>query len=155
MTIFPPGVAVPTTTTVPGAPVNVNTPSVAAGGQLTVSGSGWKPNSTVQIILNSTPVGLGTANVNVEGNFSKVVTIPADTAPGAHTIVLVGTNAAGIARQVSRAITVTAATGTGTGGTGELPRTGSPAFPMTLVGVTLMAAGLLLVLSQRRRFARR
>lgn len=164
ITIFPPGVAVPstttTTTTTTTVPAKASSSSVTAGGQITLSGNGWKAGSTVTLTLHSDPVSLGTATVDASGAFTKTVTIPADTTAGTHTISISGTDPAGAPRTVSLTITVSAATtaastapstAASTAPTNQLPRTGSSSMPMTLAGLALLAVGGLLVLQGRRR----
>jgi hypothetical protein len=65
-------------------------PQVAAGGEVTVSASGFVPDETLRIELRSDPVELGTTQADSDGEASADVTIPADTPPGTHTIALIG-----------------------------------------------------------------
>ena len=81
----------------------VSSAIVPAGAQLTVTGSGFAPGETVQIVLQSTHVTLGTAVAGATGLISKLVTIPANTPLGAQTIVLTGLTSA---RTASVALTV-------------------------------------------------
>ena len=144
LTIFPPGVAAPTTTasTSTTVPVSTNTPTVEAGKAITVTGNGWKPGSTVTILLTGNATPLGTATVDANGAFSATVTIPSDTTAGSHTITVSGTDPTGAARTVvSGTITVTAV----------LPVTGSDSGPLTLLGVALIGAGAVMVAPRRRR----
>ena len=153
--IFPPGVKPPatttTSTTTSTVPVKVSSSTVTAGGQITISGNGWKAGSTVTLTLNSTPVALGTATVDASGAFTKTVTIPADTTAGTHTITVSGTDPAGAPRTVSVTITVSAAATTAAPAASTLPRTGSSSMPITLAGLALLVLGALLVLQGRRR----
>ena len=87
--------------------VDTNTP--VAGGMVTVSGGGFAPATQLTIQLHSTPVVLGSTTSDAYGNYSATVTIPADTAPGAHFVVVSGLDPAGSPRSVSVAITVEAA----------------------------------------------
>lgn len=59
---------------------------IVAGQQMNVSVSGFVPGSQVRIELHSTPVLLATVTTDVNGTATAAVTIPADTAPGVHTI---------------------------------------------------------------------
>ena len=132
LTIFPPGVAAPTTTTSTSTtvPVKAGAPTVEAGQTMTVTGNGWKPGSTVTILLTGSSTPLGTATADANGAFSATVTIPSDTPAGTHTITISGTAADGSARTVqSGSITVTAI----------LPATGSDTGPLTLIGVALIS----------------
>ncbi|MEV6983716.1 endonuclease/exonuclease/phosphatase family protein [Sphaerisporangium sp. NPDC051017] len=58
-----------------------------AGGQVEIHGSGFMPNDKVSFRLDTTPVPLGTATADAKGKVSLVVTIPASTLPGTHTVV--------------------------------------------------------------------
>jgi hypothetical protein len=113
---------------------------------LTISGTGWDPNTTVELTLHSTPVPLGTTETADDGTFTQTVTIPADTATGAHTIEVAGFDAHGDAATVDVANTVTS---TPTAPQGTLPFTGGPILPLTIVGLGAMGAGLALVWRRR------
>jgi LPXTG-motif cell wall-anchored protein len=132
--------------------------SVAPGGKVVVSGDGFLPHEQVKGTLHSTPVALGTETADANGKATFSITVPADLAPGAHSVELVG-DTSGV--EVTAAITVTGAAGT-TGTTvaatnaegtassaGELPRTGSS--EPAVAGLALLAAGIGLVLATRRR----
>jgi hypothetical protein len=87
----------------------VDTSTPVAGGTVTVSGGGFAASTELTIELHSTPVLLGTTTTDASGNYSAVVTIPVDTAPGAHSLVVSGLDPSGQPRTVSVAITVVAA----------------------------------------------
>jgi len=152
--------------------VTVDAASVAAGAQLTISGTGFGADAALRVELHSDPVVLGTTTADAAGAFRTIVTIPAATAPGAHSIVVIGQGDV----TVSTALTVTAATGggqnpgggvgtPGTGGAGTsgagtsgqagasdpLAATGADSMPFVLTAVALLGAGLLLVVLRRRR----
>ncbi|MDE0573563.1 InlB B-repeat-containing protein [Demequina sp. B12] len=78
--------------------------SATQGEQITLTGNGFDPYETIAAELHSTPVSLGRTTADASGTFTLAVTIPADTAPGDHTLVL--TAGSGTAEQ---AFTVTAA----------------------------------------------
>ena len=89
----------PTPTTVPAAPTTTigvaptaqADPSVVeAGQQTTVFGSGFPPNTALEVILFSDPVLLATTTTDAAGSFRVVVTIPIATTPGTHQIVVRG-----------------------------------------------------------------
>jgi LPXTG-motif cell wall-anchored protein len=152
--------------------VTVDAASVVAGGQVTISGTGFGADAALRVELHSDPVVLGTTTADAAGAFRTTVTIPATTVAGAHSIVVIGPGDAA----VSAALTVTAATGegqnpgggTGTPGTGgagtggagasgqagssdPLAATGADSMPFVLTAVALLGAGLLLVVLRRRR----
>lgn len=64
--------------------------SVAPGGSVTIAGDGFEPDEELIVELRSDPVQLGTTTADGSGAASATVTIPADTAPGTHTLALVG-----------------------------------------------------------------
>lgn len=100
---------------VAGPTLSLGATKVAAGGEITVSGEGWTPETAVTVELHSDPVVLAKdVAVNSAGAFSQKVTIPADTAAGEHTLVV--TNGT---ETVSVKVTVTAATSGGSGDNGE------------------------------------
>lgn len=140
----------------PAAPVvAVSDTTVVPGQTIGVAGDGWLPGSQVTFTFFSTPVVLGTANVDANGQFTSQVTIPADATEGPHTLRTTGTDAASQPRTVDVALNVvSAAAPAGVTPAPGLPRTGSDAF-----GALLGAAGLLtlgsaaLVVARRRNRA--
>ena len=103
--------------TVPTGGGTLSTPSGAAsalaqGGTVTLTGTGYAPNSTVSLYIYSTPTLLGTVQTDGTGSFSKVVTVPANLAPGAHHLVSAGVDPSGNLRYLTSAVTVAQATGT-------------------------------------------
>lgn len=60
----------------------------AQGSQLTVNASGLPASSDVTITLHSTPILLGIARSDAQGNLSSTVTLPATAEVGEHEIVL-------------------------------------------------------------------
>lgn len=128
--------------------------SVAAGGSVVVTGSGFAADASVRIELHSDPVVLGTVRTDAAGALRFSATIPAGTATGAHEIVAI----AGAA-SASTAITVTAASGTTTPSTGSATTDGSLAstggdtawlVPVAIVAGVLLAAGAVLLILRRR-----
>src|SRR5699024_12858307 len=63
---------------------------VAAGADLSVIGSSFGAGESASITLHSDPVSLGKVQANDAGEFKTSVTIPADTAPGEHEVVVTG-----------------------------------------------------------------
>ena len=127
-----------------------------AGGTMTVSGSGFAPNSPVQIVITSTPVLLDTVGTDSSGAFSAEITIPVDLV-GAHTLTATGTDPQGSVRVLSTDITVIApplpATSTVPGVAAPQDRSDSMVFALAGMGIVLMTGGLLY--STRRRRQRR
>jgi predicted alpha-1,2-mannosidase len=158
----------------PGAPttytptVQVSAKTVAAGGSLTVAGEGFAPGETLRVTLHSTPVLLATATATSDGGLKLSVTVPGDTAPGAHELQFAGETSQTV---VTVPLTVTAAsTGPGPAGgggsasgsgstaglasAGNLAGTGSTAallLPLAGLGLLLAAGGVALVIVRRKK----
>lgn len=97
------------------------------------------------ITLHSDPVVLGTVNANASGTVHATVTVPASTAPGAHTIVASGSGTTGAPQEVSTNVTVMAASSGG----GSLPRTGAAVAALGMVGLALFGGGLLMARARK------
>lgn len=125
--------------------------SVAPGGTVVFTGTGWPGNSTVTISVNGTVAGDATTNATGEFTFNYVV--PATTAPGA-----LDASAGCGTFVLTQAVTVVGGATTSTGGisptsvvNGNLPLTGSRSLVGAQVAVALLAVGGILVLIARRR----
>jgi hypothetical protein len=108
------------------------------GGYVSVHGAGFKPGTTVDVWLFSTPVLLGVPTVQSDGTFSAMLALPSDTAVGQHTIQVNGVTADSETISASLGVRVVSARST-------LAFTGSnvPFFPAALLvglGVALLAA---------------
>lgn len=129
--------------------------SVAAGHKLKVSATGLAAGEQAEVWLHSEPVRLGTFTADAEGRIDASVTIPAETATGAHEIVV----RAATSGEDTVAIRVTSATGVGAGvgvgvgtGGGALAATGSEAaWSAGLGALALLALGTTALLAGRRR----
>ncbi|MDT0277307.1 fibronectin type III domain-containing protein [Blastococcus goldschmidtiae] len=120
---------------------------VVAGSEITVSGAGFLPGSTVALVVYSTPVELGDVVVLADGTFSATVTLPADLTDGVHHVVASGVDADGNVRNLVVEVTVS-------GGTAVLANTGFSALPVLGAGgLALLAGGGLLVAARRRTAA--
>jgi len=118
---------------------------VKVGEQVTLTGDGYLPGSTIQLIVYSTPVSLGTTVADAAGRFSATVTVPTALASGTHHLVAAGVDADGNPRYLVTEILVS-------GGTG-LAYTGFSPAPYLGGGLVLLLAGAGLVLAGRRRRA--
>lgn len=78
-----------------GAKVSVGQAAVRPGATLLTTGLGFKPGSSVHLILHSDPIDLGTAAVGSDGTFSQTVVVPTAIPAGAHHVVAEGTSASG------------------------------------------------------------
>ncbi|MGO2521022.1 MAG: family 78 glycoside hydrolase catalytic domain [Microbacterium sp.] len=106
------------------------------GDAITVSGVGFAEGETVSIELRSEPVALGIAVADASGAFSASVTVPEDTAEGAHHIVLTGENPDA---SIALALTIDADTVILPGG---LATTGVEIAQTLTLGLLLIGAGL-------------
>ncbi|MFJ2368863.1 endonuclease/exonuclease/phosphatase family protein [Microbacterium sp. NPDC087665] len=141
--------------------LTVDAASVVAGGAVTVSGTGFAADAALRIELRSTPVEIGAVRADAGGAFRTAVTIPANTAPGAHSLVLI--DADGVETGIP--LTVTAAVGGGGGqsggaagggatsssGGGALAATGADSTSFIVAAFALILTGLGLVAIRRRR----
>lgn len=126
-------VDVPRPTDAPVGPVDpvdptleVGAPSVAAGGQVAISGTGFPAAAELAIELRSTPVRVGVATSDAAGAFRTSVTIPATTPAGAHTLAVIlpdGTEAT-VPITVTRAGDGSGGVTPGTGGGADTPSVG-------------------------------
>ena len=139
----------------PTGPVGLSDTTVTGGSDVTVTGSGFAPNSEIQLIIESDPVLLATVTADATGAFSATVTIPPSFS-GDHLIVATGVDPAGSLRVLGTAIVVepTQLPRTNT----DLPAVGraSPSDPLVIAGagvaIVLMTT-LLLAATLRRRSA--
>lgn len=113
----------------------VSTTTPGPGGKLSMSGGGFRVGSTVQAIIHSAPVVLGSTTVNAAGEVTLQLTIPESFQAGSqHELVLQGVAPDGSARTLSRAVTLA-------GGSGQLAFTGAVVVPLIAVGGGLLLAG--------------
>ncbi len=134
----------PEVVVVPPPTVTVSSPSVVAGGEVTLRAAGFDGNEPVDITLYSDPIFLGSVVADAAGAVSTTVSIPADLEPGAHRIELVG-RVSGRAASVSVEVL---ADGADAGVT--LPATGRPTGSEVGVALLLLLVGAALVGSRRR-----
>jgi len=164
------------TLTVKPAPVisgcTSNGKTVPPGGQLkpgavvTLTAIGFQPGEKVTVIVQSTPVTLGTATASATGAVTATVTLPSSLAAGSHTLTLKGSLASAVfSFTVATAVTPTPTTTPGSGSTtptsssgsgGGLAATGaSVGAPIGIAFLLLVGGALALaVTSKRRRLAR-
>jgi titin len=126
--------------------LNVSTP--APGAPITIVAEGYRPGSTVTILIYSEPVKLGSAIADANGRISATVTVPSTFAPGSdHTIEAQGIRPDGapLTRSVHVALAAPDATG------GSLASTGVRVAEMTGLGVAIIGTGWLILMMTRRR----
>lgn len=123
--------------------ISTSAPSVVAGGQVTITATGFAPGETVDATLYSMPRPLGAFTADGDGGVVAEVTVPADLEPGLHRIELVG-RTSGV--RVSVPIEVTAPEE----GPASLPRTGRHSGALAQGGLGLLALGGALIAGGRR-----
>jgi len=74
---------------------------VVQGTSVGTKGSGYRPDSLIDLTIFSTPTRLGTVTVEADGSFEANFPIPAGIEPGDHTIKIDGTSANGELTTVS------------------------------------------------------
>ena len=116
-----------------------------SGAETTVTGAGFKPGSTVEVWLFSTPTLLGTTIVLQDGTFSLPVTVPGNTPAGSHTLQAEGLTTAGDLRAVSAGVTVSKDVASPV----VLPETGSQSDGWLIVGMIALIIGTVLVTRRR------
>lgn len=128
-----------------------NVTTVAPGGTVVFSGTGWPGSSTVAININGALV--GEAPTTPTGTFTFNYVVPASTptstlnaTAGCGTFVL--SQAVGVVAANTSTSAVPVAT---TAATGSLPVTGTQALWGAQIAIALVAVGGLLVLVSRRR----
>ncbi len=120
-----------------GQSFTISKTTVAAGGTLVISGTGFDEDDALTGILASDPVDLGSFTV-VDGAFSSTLTLPVDLDPGMHTITLYSNGVAYAVRTFELL------------GGPALAATGVDATAPALVGAGLLGLGAVLVLRRRR-----
>lgn len=100
-----------------------------------VEGTGFKPNSSVEVYLFSTPRLLGTVPTDANGNFSGNVPVPQDIAPGRHTLQSNGFTASGSVRSLNLGVQLE------DNATDGLSLTGSRSAETLIWGLALLGAG--------------
>lgn len=137
--------------------LTANPPTVAPGGQTTITGTGYPPNCLLGVSVGScdASMSIGSVTTNPDGSFSIKWAVPANQKPGD---VVVCTTVSKV--EVTAHVTVSSTTatvpntggqGSGGQGSGILPKTGSQVLPFVGFGVLLLVGGSLLVLSSRKR----
>lgn len=123
--------------------IAANTQTPTEGGSFTVTGDGYLPGETVDVVLHSTPFALGSAVADLNGDFSLSVTLPSGVS-GSHTITSTGVTSGRVA---TLAVTID-------------PTLASSALPFTGVAITgigaialvaLAVGGLMLLVGRRRK----
>ncbi|GIT78758.1 hypothetical protein LLS1_04270 [Leifsonia sp. LS1] len=105
----------------PADPTVALTGDPVAGGRVDLTGAGFGAGAALTIELHSAPVELGTVTADESGAFTTTVAIPADTAPGRHTIAVLQDGTV----RASLEVEIRAADPSGSGGGGDTSGSGS------------------------------
>ena len=121
--------------------------SIGPGDQITVSGIGWQPGSTVTFTLQPGDIELGSTTVGDDGSFGPIVlTIPNSVAPGSYSLSCSGIDVEGRPITRNNPIQVVVAGGAAfTGTTLNVP------LWLALIAGLLATGVFLVVLGGRRR----
>jgi hypothetical protein len=87
--------------------LGVTARSVHVGDQLTLSGGGFLPESTVTITFHSTSIVVASVRTDARGRFSVIVLVPGDAAAGQHRFEAQGPAASGGVTTLSAPVNVT------------------------------------------------
>ncbi|WIA99581.1 tyrosine-protein phosphatase [Curtobacterium sp. MCBA15_012] len=109
--------------------------ALTPGSTVTVGSSGLTPGASYQVVVHSTPQVLGRVTAAQDGSVSASVTLPADLAPGAHTLFLA--DATGTAVSDPLALTVVSATTTAASGSVAGTATTAAVGPSVATGGTV------------------
>jgi len=174
-TLFGGSVSSAVTLTVKKAPVITSCTSdgnsVPQGGELkpgavvTLNAAGFQPDEKVTVIVQSTPVTLGTATASVTGAVTATVTLPSSLAAGSHTLTLKGSLASAVfSFSIAAAVTPSPTPGSGSApltpspaSGGGLAATGASISSPAVIALLLLLLGGALALAasgKRRRLAR-
>ncbi|MFF2271777.1 hypothetical protein ACFVTX_05870 [Agromyces sp. NPDC058136] len=107
-----------------------------AGGDITVTGDGFAPNTEYDVELHSDPQSLGTVTTDAEGDFRLDATIAPSTPAGEHDVVLLEDGE----EVASTGITIAAASGETPGA--ETPATATPTPSAAPAGAASKSTGL-------------
>ena len=120
--------------------------AVASGGQVTLTGTGY-PTGPVPIFFDDTQIATATA----ASDFTVTFQVPANAAPGQHTIRAVAANGTCAA---TATITIVGSGGPGaarSGGGGQLAFTGGWVLALIAAALVCLATGTALMVGSRRR----
>lgn len=130
-----------------GGPLGASTTNPGPGQTVTLTGSGFAPNSTVTIQIFSTPQTLATTTADATGRFSVQVTIPSGFS-GAHTLEATGVAPDGATMVLSTPVTI--GNSSSSGSSGVMAFTGMDVMIPSVVALALIITGALLLASRRR-----
>jgi large repetitive protein len=106
-------------TGVPAGAASAGSRTVLAGAKVSISATGFKPNTAVQLRLYPAGTSMGAGTATAAGNFSATVTIPKGTAGGTYTLLAWGLNGGNQARFVREGVVVPGTKGAAVKGAGS------------------------------------
>ncbi len=133
--------------------------AVVPGQKVTLRGTGFLPGATIELLVYSTPISVGTAVAGPDGTFLVEVTLPADLGVGTHHLVATGVDANGNVRNLVIEVQVTASGATTVtqaqvADEEGLAYTGADVAVPAIGGLAALAiGGGLVVVGRRRRTA--
>ena len=101
--------------------------AVRGGDQVTLTGGGFAPHTTVVVSFHSTPVVVGSTTADAEGRFSLTVAVPADAPAGQHHFQAEGSGPSGLDTMLVAPIRVR-----------SLVRHHSVVVPIVMIALTLL-----------------
>jgi hypothetical protein len=127
--------------------IAVSTTTPFPGQKITVTGSGFLPNSAVSLVVDTAKTVIGSATASAAGTFTTTVTIPLSLY-GAHVLIAAGGLGVGCPADPFTVLQLPAAPATSSSG---LAFTGADVIAILIAGVALVGAGVALQVSSRRR----
>lgn len=146
-------------TSFPAPTLSLSDTTVVRGQTITATVGNFQAGSSGIITIASVEQQIGSFTAGAAGTASTSITIPTGIELGAHTVFARGTALNGAPGTAAQGITVVAGNGdigddgNGSGGSGSganLARTGAVVIPTALVGMGLVAGGVVLKRSSRR-----
>lgn len=140
----------------PDETLTISDSTLIPGAPFQVTGGGFMPDSPVEVIFNSTPTLLGVLTASATGTASGSFDVPANAAPGAHRVDMVGLDPDGNSRVLSVSVTVAAAGAAATPARSSTPGsalafTGTTTLTLVALGALLLAGGVTVMQLRRRR----
>lgn len=121
--------------------LDIPNPPLFPGDPFTALAGGFKPFSQVQAFLESTPVLIGQATADANGNVFFQLTVPPDFPPGWHTLALVGVAPDDSPRRLTAAILIVGPASDVTSYAIPGPSRNNPGL-WILLGIMLLTGGL-------------
>ncbi len=136
--------------------VSASTTTPAPGGSVSVTGTGFRPDSAVSVAIHSKVIVLAEVTADANGDASTSVTVPSSFTRGSsHTISLTGVDSSGATHVDSLAIVLTGANAAAPASSSQsdLPFTGLDVVAESATGAALVGFGAFLVFAARRKKA--